>query len=564
MLSCAVMTAAQLEPTAPRSAVRCPLITAMLLCALMSTANAVERVTFVGVALDTETREADRRLQGYLERHAAVSFAPEELEYDQVIERLAAWDPREGVFVARTTPYVQVVSEMLGADTEVLATYVSEATGDTTYHSYFVARRGELPPAPTPVDVVAMVHAASRRLRFIHHSRFSTSSFFLPALHFRTNRVFHMAEPTESLAAIEVAQISGTSSSELVRAVARGEADLAAVWDGALSRFVTGTGGAEDTAAGRAVVFAKLASPIPNDMLVCSRGAPDELKERLRAAIRGMPAGEIAVGDFAGWVDIVDAPGARNALAHLRWLAREQVAPVTVEVRAAPGERAATPAMLEAARHAVRLSGMEFVLYDADFHQHIDYVWTVDRIHDGAARLRSALPGTEIDDQVFPLSFLDAEDLTRRIVTLMQGRLHRIRAVWPYSGRQPIVIRDSTLAMERAGEVPVQRITWLDPERNSFRAGPLFPVRVRSSSLFTHELEADDFRRAGSGALELDPMSNVSYRVYQLRVTPPNRIFRAATAAFIGLLILAAAAAVAAARRSRTGFEARDEETMVS
>ena len=63
--------------------------------------------------------------------------------------------------------------------------------------------------------------------------------------------------------------------------------------------------------------------------------------------------------------------------------------------------------MVEAARHAVRLSGTEFTLFDEDFHEHIDVVWKLDEIHDGAARLTSSLPGTGIDDQVFPLSRRD-------------------------------------------------------------------------------------------------------------------------------------------------------------
>ena len=96
--------------------------------------SAADRVTFIGVALDQETREADRRLQDYLQRSTAISFAPEELEYGQVIDRLAGWNPAAGIVIARTTPYVQVVSEMLGADMEILATYVSETTGQTTYH----------------------------------------------------------------------------------------------------------------------------------------------------------------------------------------------------------------------------------------------------------------------------------------------------------------------------------------------------------------------------------------------------------------------------------------------
>jgi hypothetical protein len=427
-----------------------------------------------------------------------------------------------------------------------------------------VARRDDLPPNPTPADVVSLITGSPRRLRFVHHSLFSTSSFFLPSLHFRANHIFHMAEPTESLAAIDVAQIPENSSSALVRAVARGEADLAAVWDGTRTRFTSSDASQADLALGREVVFVRLTSAIPNDLLVCSRWAPAELKDRVRAAIREMPADEIAVGDFQQWIDIVDAPEARNALAHLRWLAREQAAPVTVDVRSAGGDRAATAEMLTAAKHAVRLSGMEFVLYDEDFHQHIDYVWTIDRIHDGAARLKSSIPGTDVGDQIFPISFRDGQDLTERIVTLMQGRLHRIRYVWPFSGRQPIIIRDTTLALPPGGEIPVQRVTWLDPERNSFRAGPIFPAHIRASSPFVHELEADDFRRSGESGPDLDPLSNVSFRVYQLRTVPPNTLYRIATGALVILLVLAAAAAVWALSSRRKTDRRLEEETLPS
>jgi ABC-type phosphate/phosphonate transport system substrate-binding protein len=524
---------------------------------------AADRVTFVGVALDQETREADRRLQDYLQRSVEIRFAPEELEYAQVIARLADWDPAAGTVIARTTPYVQVVSEMLGAELEILATYVSEATGKTIYHSYYVARREDLPPNPTPADVVSLVASSSDRIRFTYHSLFSTSSFFLPSLHFRTNGVFHMPESTESLAAIEVARADTNSSSYLVRAVARGEADLAAVWDGTRARFTDSDARVDDSAVGRAVAFVRLPSAIPNDLLVCSRSAPVELKESIRSAIRSMPAEEIAVGDFARWVEIGEASEARAALAHLRWLAREQVAPVTVDVRQGRGSQSGTAIMAEAARHAVRLSGTEFMLFDEDFHEHIDAVWTLDEIHDGAARLTASLPGTGIEDQVFPVSFRDSQDLTRRIVGIAQQRLHRIRYVWPYSGGQPIVIRDTTLTMPPDREAPVQRITWIDPERNSFRAGPIFEVTVRASSLFVHELEAEDFRRSGGIAADLDPMSNISYRVYQLRVLPSNTWFRVATGALVALLTLAAVAAIFALRR-RAEVDVADQETVVT
>jgi ABC-type phosphate/phosphonate transport system substrate-binding protein len=252
---------------------------------------AADRVAFVGVALDQETRDADRLLQDYLQRSSNISFAPEELEYSQVIERLSNWTPDQGLFVARTTPYVQVVAEMLGADMEVLATYVSEATGRTTYHSYFVMRKERLPSNPTPADVVAFIAAQPERARFIYHSLFSTSSFFVPSLHFRANGVFHMPESTESLVAIDARLIDENSSSALVRAVARGEADVAAVWDGTRARFVEGGTNPSDVALGRGLAMVRLPSTIPNDLLVCPRWAPQEFKDGIRSAIKNMPSG---------------------------------------------------------------------------------------------------------------------------------------------------------------------------------------------------------------------------------------------------------------------------------
>ncbi len=68
----------------------------MMLGLATSQSAAVERISFVGVALDAETREADRRLADYLHRRAGVDFAPEELEYGQVIDRLTNWSDREG------------------------------------------------------------------------------------------------------------------------------------------------------------------------------------------------------------------------------------------------------------------------------------------------------------------------------------------------------------------------------------------------------------------------------------------------------------------------------------
>jgi hypothetical protein len=202
---------------------------ASVISALAAPVTAQERVTFIGVALDIETREADRKLQDYLERKTAIRFAPEELEYGRVIDRLAHWRAQDGPFVARATPYVYVVAEMLGADFEVLGTYVSAATGGRTYSSYLVVNRSAFATPPSLTDVVDWLSARPTRARFIYHNAFSTSSFFLPSLYFRSRRIYHMPERTESLVAIASERIPENSSTKLVELVARGEADLAAV-----------------------------------------------------------------------------------------------------------------------------------------------------------------------------------------------------------------------------------------------------------------------------------------------------------------------------------------------
>ncbi|HOD33112.1 MAG TPA: hypothetical protein PKO12_06520, partial [Holophaga sp.] len=71
-------------------------------------ARAEDRLAFVGVALDLETRQADRRLQEFLVTKAGVSFAPEELEYEEVIKRLSNSKAGDAPFLARATPYVLV------------------------------------------------------------------------------------------------------------------------------------------------------------------------------------------------------------------------------------------------------------------------------------------------------------------------------------------------------------------------------------------------------------------------------------------------------------------------
>ncbi len=519
-----------------------------LLLALAGLAAGEEiRLTFIGVALDNETRQADRELQDYLYRRAGVSLVPEELEYELVVERLAAWQEADGFYLARTTPYVHVAAEMLGARLETLATYVSTITGRRTYNAYLVVSRRAFPSEPSLDDVVRFLADHPDRAGFVYHSQFSTSSFFLPSLFFRSRKIYHMPARTESLVAIAAHQTGDGSSSRLVEMVARGEADLAAVWDGTKQKFAAGSAGG---ATGGQVWFVALPDPLPNDLLVCSATLPEEVKGRLREAIRAMRPDEISAGDFQTWHEIREATDARLALAGLRWLARERPAPVTVEVALQPGALApeAASRLLEALRQAVRFSASELVLYDPDFHEHVDFTWSCRLTHDGALELASSIPGSGVPDQVFQLSFRDPEDLTRRVVALITGRLHRIRYLWLYSGRPPVVIRDLDLSLPAGAEVKVQRVSWLDPERNDFRAGPMFPARIVASSFHTYQLDETDFPPAADG-LDFDPLCNVAYRVVLLRLDRERALFRALTVAFVLLLLAAAVLAVAAGVR---------------
>ena len=182
----------------------------ILVLLLISAAMAQREITFYTVAIDPETRTADKKLKEYLELYKpgeepSLSLSnPANYKYEDVI-RLLAQD--KGRYLARTTPYVYVVAEMLGAKMEVLATYWSKATERTTYHSYFVVNQHEFDNfgpenrslEPTLDDLVIYLkekgQASQRQVAtFIYHNKFSTSSFFVPSLFFRERRIYSMKE----------------------------------------------------------------------------------------------------------------------------------------------------------------------------------------------------------------------------------------------------------------------------------------------------------------------------------------------------------------------------------
>jgi ABC-type phosphate/phosphonate transport system substrate-binding protein len=532
-----------------RAAVRMLLGVPALILALVADgpplAHAQSTITYLEVALDDETRRADEKLRRYLTSQTGAAFVSERpLEYSAVVNRLASWRPEKGYFMARTTPYAFVAAEMLGAQLDGLATYVSAATGGTTYHSYFVVNRTRFPDHPDLAALVDHLRGLGRPATFIYHSKFSTSSYVLPALFFRSQGIYHMPEATAFHTAIHSRQF-GNSSADLVRAVANGDFDLAAVWDGTKTRF-------EETDTLRArygskVHFIQLPTPLPNDLLVISADMDSVTRGRIQAAIRAMGPNEIAEGDFRTWQDIDSAADARAALANLRWLTRERPPSVTVDVRRADRRAAAPQPLIEAAHQAVRLSSTEFVNYDDDFHAHRDYLWTIELVRDGTIELVSRIVGSDVDDQRFRISFDDEEDLSRRIVNLIHSRIHRVRYIWPYRPERPTIVRDVGFSLPAGSPVSVRRVHWLDAPRNHFQEDAEFAARVAHADFFKLELEPN-FVAPDEAGFGFDPMSNIAYRVILIRPATESRFFRALTGALVVLLLAAAVAAALALR----------------
>jgi ABC-type phosphate/phosphonate transport system substrate-binding protein len=516
-------------------------------------------IAFVTVAIDPETRQADGALGRYLMDRAHLKLDSMPMEYGEAIRRLASWPRGSQPYLARMTPYAYVAAEMLGASFDILGTYNSKATSGNTYHAYFVVHRKHFSqPNPGLDDLLRLLR--STPLKFIYHDKFSTSSYFLPSLYFRRERIFATSEatdPSDRIVSIHVAKDPGGSSSRLVEHVADGTADLAAVWDGTKQKF-------EKSPVGRDVYFIQLPDPIPNDLLVYSRWMDPGAVNRLRESIRSMTrtgGGEIHTGDYRWWDEFAEADAARQALADLRRIATERPAPVTVLIQAGATTAAATALAdaIEAAQQAIRLSGTEFVLYDEDAHVHKDVVWRLAVVHDGAVTLETDIVGSEVPPQHFQISFIDQSDLTKRIGGLLHSRMHRIRYIWPYEEKSPTVIRDVDFSIPVGTTLKARRITWLNPERNAFREGELFDAPVRAVDFFKFSLDDARFPKATTGAAwGHEPMSNVAYRVVLVRPSDEPALFQALTGVFLFLLTAAAAACALDVRRQEGPVRRRE------
>ncbi len=496
-------------------------------------------ITFMGVSLDPETRQADEKIRDALRAGLNLKFEKQSLDYGAAIQALVQWDPeRQGPFMARVTPYVFVVAELLGAEMEILATYQSRKTRETTYHAYMVTRRDRY-PAEDLDTLVKLLRERQTPARFIYHNKFSTSSYFLPSLYFRQRRIFSLREgaaPNPKYTTIRAVRPEGVGgSSDLVRRVLAGQADFAAVWDGTKSKFDRNP----------ELRFLKLPQALPNDLLVMSHSSRPDLRADIRRAVDGL---RIDIGDFLEWRDFNKTPDARRALAALRWLAKVPPNPVPIQIRKPHGDDSIHPRYLEAAREAVRLSGTEFVLYDEDFHQQYDVLWTLSQTHEDSLVIQSEMVGSGLEPQVFHVSFRrdDLESLVQRIGQEIKNHMHRIRYIWPFDTSIPRVLRDVEFNLPAGTRMKAIKVQWNDLTSNEFIRDRPFDVQVLSSDFHSFQLAGDGFPRRAEQEFDFDPMSNTMYRVYLVRPEPTGRLYQVMTGLFIGLYLAGAVLALRA------------------
>ena len=586
--------------------------TALLLAAILSSACAKSTVSaagsasregqipvsFLSIVVNAETTVADERLKRFLEKavagdletaQGAPRFDQRAMAYGDLIRALAEPDRSRG-YLARITPYAYVAAEMIGAKLTVLAVYRSTATKSTTYQSYFVVRKDALTKRsswrqgtsePSLNDVVSYLkHFTPERATFAYHDRFSTSSYFLPSLFFKAHGVVAMGQsPNGRLTPISVEHIVAASSSELVRLVKAGRADIAAVWDDTKGKFQSDSD----------LVFIANPAVVPNDFLVawgigeanenriikalredpaanrpCSDIAPTPARAPDGGSMRHKGCAEIAPAerpkdDFDSWhvwnshdSGVTDA--AQEALARLRQDAKPEPVPVVVKVqRGATGADPDADELLKtyeaAAREAVRLSGTELVLLDPDLHKRVDMIWTVASAHDGALTLTTELDGFKGSEETFSVSFVSGADLPRRLSDLARSRLRRIRYLWPYEQKYPVVLRDLDFTPDR--RVQVQRIRWIDPARHEYEEDTPFAATIEDNTDFNKFRLSNEiaFPKGPDGSFNFDPMSTVAYRVVLAREPHPSWIWAGLASSSSGLLVLACAGLVVDLRR---------------
>ena len=509
----------------------------LFLSATFVIADGKESVTFIGVALDPETKSADEKLREYVRSKVPIEFETQEMEYGVAINSLVQWNVDEqGPVMARVTPYVYVVAQMLGADIEILGTYLSKKTNKTTYNSYFVVKKSFYSGSIDQGNFVQHLGKQRQPAKFIFHDKFSTSSYFLPSLYFRQNRIFSIKSAEKlgqgfiPIIGQKPKDVSGSSS--LVKMVKNGEADFAAVWDGTKNKFDKDP----------ELLFMQLPYDIPNDLLVYSKSGSQKNKHKIIEAIQQMKDEHINTGDFLKWIDFQQAGQARKALASLRWLAKVPPPPVTVKIRRDHKDENIEDQHLEAAKQALRLSGTELILFDEDYHKTFDTLWTLKMTHEDSLVITSEFVSAGIK-QEFPVSFKkdDMVSLTTRIGHIISEKMHRIRYIWPFDDENPQVLRDIDFTIPAGTAIKAQKITWVDFNKNEYIIDTPFDVTVVKSDFNSFQLAKEGFPKKDSGnKLDFDPMSNINYRIFLMRGQDDRLFLQIFTLSLISLFSLAA------------------------
>ena len=509
-------------------------------------------LTFIGVALDTETAQADEKLRHYLRAKEALKFEPRDMEYGAAIDTLVRWNVSEqGPLMARVTPYVYVIAEMLGANLDILGTYVSTRTQETTYQSYFVLHRSIGPRTDDLEELVKYLRRRPSPARFVYHNKFSTSGYLLPSLYFRRMGIFAAGgtnSPDQKHVFIRAEKPAGVeASSDLVSLVKLRKADIAAVWEGTQSKF------AEDPE----LRFLKLPNTLPNDLLVFTSMADRTLRDRIVASLAKMQDTGINIGDFQKWQDFNAAPEARRALASLRRLTKPSLTPVPIKIRGGHQEGAELePALFEAARQAVQLSGTEFTLFDEDFHKQFDVLWTLRKSHDDSLIITSEYPDFKLPPQQFHISYKkgDRESLVARIEEQISNGMHRVRDIWSYDDETPTVLRDVRFSLPVGSKARAVKITWNDLTNNDRVVGTPFDVVVTASDFHSFKFKGEGFPKRSDGThYDFDPMSNTVHRVILVRPEGDTRLFQVGTYLLVTLALLAAGFALWSLRRGGEG-----------
>ncbi len=512
-------------------------------------------IQFLSVAPDTETRLADQKLLEYLRHKVPVTFEKQEMKYESAIKTLMNWDPKkQGPLLARVTPYAFVVAEMLGANMEIIGTYLNKNSNSVTNGSYFVVHKDfgyEKTEAPEDFarhldnqeaqtkDFIKILKQRETPARFVYHSKFSTSSHFLPSLYYKKQSIFSLfRQPKGKQKFITIHSLAPDgidTPSDLIPLIKGRQADFTAVRESIKNKFDTDTD----------LKFIQLPYSTPNDLLVMIKPFDKlikQIKDQILETIRRMEATDINEGDILKWEDFNASPKARKSLANLRYLAKTTPHPVVINIRKSQKENSGIDEKhVEAARQAVRFSGTEMVLFDEDYHSAFDILWTLETRHDHSILLTSTIMDSGLT-QEFSISYRigDMENLASRISWVIDHKIHRIRYIWPFDDETARVLRDVDFHIPVGQRLKVQKITWSDFNTNEYTVDTPFNVEVTQSDFHSFQLKGKGFPQKEDGKFGFEPLGNVTYRVFLERTPNAGEAYKITTKILIGLFGLAA------------------------